>query len=142
MKSRFIKQLEKKQKIFMLVNEGNNGNNGMCFFFRGFDIPIKNISEDDYLALQKDSEFAMRLLEIGALLGMSVHLSYRNIAISAYFKGEGFWCCEKYYGKLMYEICKHLQWCLGRDLLLDINSPLIALSPFKKGKHKRITEGK
>lgn len=138
MKSQFIKQLEKKQKIFIATTECNDGT---WFFFRGFDIPISSISENEYIGLKANDEFIDRLAEIGVLLGMSIHLSFRNIAVSVYFKGDGFWCNEKYYGKLMYEVAKHLQWCLGNNLILDINAKPISVSTFKKKKHSKRVGG-
>lgn len=125
MRSQFIKRLEMEQRDYLAI-KGLEGK-GHYFYYRGFDIPIIGLDESKYFMMRKDENWKSILREKGELLGLSLHFSDRYIALKVFLGGHGFWCHTKYLGKLRLAVTQQLQWCLGKDIRLDIRQQLVSM---------------
>lgn len=119
MRSRFLKELQYNQEVFVnSLRLAGKGSLAESFYCEYMNIPIM-VDEAVYLSWQSDSDITLLIRSASDRLGLSLSLSIIRIGLYVQFPYKGFYCNRDFYGELRRQVVRRIQMEFGNRILLD-----------------------
>ena len=131
MRSRFLKELERNQEVFVnSLRLADKGALGESFYVEYMNIPII-ADEPVYLSWRSDDDIILLIRSTSDRLGFSLSLSIIHICLCVHFPYKGFFCNRDFYGELRRQVVSRIQLEFGNRILLDDGAEEVLIGQVK-----------